>query len=213
MADAATTVATIEVQAAAAPATVTLARPVKLTGKLLPPSLSAGLKLLAIEADGPTPGEALAATVDAAGQFSLSVAPGRTYRLQIEPAQERKLPRLFLGPHAVGMADSSYGEVTLSEGVPIVGVLTNGTVRGARRRGPDSAPGRPPTAWTRRPPSWRPPARWPRPAPAPTAASRCTCPTRPAGTCDSYDAFVTSALFSVIAAALGGGRTARVGPA
>jgi hypothetical protein len=127
MADAATTVATIEIKAAATPATVTLASPVKLTGKLLPPSLSAGLKLLAIEADGPTPGEALAATVDAAGQFSLSVAPGRTYRLQIEPAQERKLPRLFLGPHAVGMADSSYGEVTLSEGVPIVGDLTNGS--------------------------------------------------------------------------------------
>ena len=108
MADAATTVATIEVRAAMAPPTITLVRPVKLTGRLLsmPPLSPAGLKLLAIEADGPSPGESLAATVNDMGQFSFSVAPGRSYRLQIEPAQERKLPRLFLGPHTVGMVDS-----------------------------------------------------------------------------------------------------------
>ena len=137
MTDAATTVATVEVRAAMAPATVTLARPVKLTGRLLPAALAAGLKLLAIEADGPNPGEALAATVDVTGQFTLPVAPGRSYRLQIEPAQDRKLPRLFLGPHTAGVADSFYGELTLSEGVPFVGRLTTGTVPVRRCRGPD----------------------------------------------------------------------------
>ena len=124
--DAATTVATIEVKAAATPVTVTLARPVKLTGRLLPTALSAGLKLLAIESDGASPGEALSATADDEGRFSLPVAPGRSYRLQIEPDQQRKLPRLFLGPHTAGMTDTAYGEVTLFPGVPIVGRLTDG---------------------------------------------------------------------------------------
>ena len=129
MADAATTVATIEVRAGMAPPAINLVRPVKLTGRLLStgPLLTAGLKLLAIETDGPSPGEALAATAGDLGQFSFSVAPGRTYRLQIEPAQERKLPRLFLGPHTAGMVDSVYGDVTLSEGVLFIGVVTNGS--------------------------------------------------------------------------------------
>ena len=55
MSDAATTVAMIDVRAATVSAAVTLARPVKLTGRLLPVSLSAGLKLLAIETEGPQP--------------------------------------------------------------------------------------------------------------------------------------------------------------
>jgi hypothetical protein len=129
MTDVATTVTTIEVRAATATATatITLVRPVKLTGRLLPAAQWRELKLLAIEADGPSPSEPLVATADAMGQFSFSLAPGRTYRLQIEPAQERKLPRLFLGPHTVGTADSSYGDVTLSEGVPFEGVVASDT--------------------------------------------------------------------------------------
>jgi hypothetical protein len=126
MADAASTMTTVEVRAGAALAPVALVRPVKLSGRLLPVTLSAGLKLLAIEADGPSPGEAVTATVDATGQFVLPMSPGRSYRLQIEPAQERRLPRLFLGPHTAGAGDSFYGELTLFEGVTFVGTVTNG---------------------------------------------------------------------------------------
>jgi hypothetical protein len=99
-----------------------LARPVVLTGSVQPAALSTGLQVVALDPDGSSAGEAATATIDEAGQFRLGVVPGRSYRLQIEPAQPRKLPRLFLGA-VTATADTRLPEVTLAEGVTFTGTV------------------------------------------------------------------------------------------
>jgi hypothetical protein len=118
---------------AAGPHRLTLPLPVTLRGQLSPVSLTAGLRVLAIDEASMAPGEALTATVDATGAFSFAVTPARTYRLQIEPAQDRGVPRLFLGPTYVGTGDTTRAPLTLSPGIAFVGTITldGGRVAGA----------------------------------------------------------------------------------
>jgi hypothetical protein len=105
------------------PQRITLVRPVVIAGSVLPAGLSSGLQVVAIDAEGSSAGESVSATIDEAGQFSLAVAPGRSYRLQIEPAQERKLPRFFLGG-VTATADMRLPDLRIAEGVVFVGTLT-----------------------------------------------------------------------------------------
>ena len=108
---------------AAQPQRIALARPVRISGRLLPVNLSAGLRLVALDTDSGSPGEAASATLDAEGRYNLRLAPGRSFRLQIEPSPERNLPRLFLGA-VTANADITLAEVTGTAGITFVGAVT-----------------------------------------------------------------------------------------
>ena len=84
-ADVAITAAPIEA-GTGQPQRITLARPVALTGSVLPAALSSGLQVVALDTEGSSAGESVTATVDEAGQFSLAVAPGR----QLPPADRAR---------------------------------------------------------------------------------------------------------------------------
>lgn len=118
------TMSTARIEAGAAQAQrIALARPVALTGRVSPAALARGLRVVALDADLNSPVESVSSTVDEAGQFGMLVAPGRSYRVQIEPAQERKLPRLFLGAITVG-GDTTLGTINIAEGVTFLGTVT-----------------------------------------------------------------------------------------
>jgi hypothetical protein len=121
--DVALTAASVMVAGGQTSPRITLARPVPVTGKLAPATLTAGLRVVALDTEDNAPGESVTTTVDEGGQFTLPLAPGRNYRLQIEPAQERKLPRLFLGPVTATGATTLPG-VTVTQGVTFQGSVT-----------------------------------------------------------------------------------------
>lgn len=77
--------------------TLTLARKSRIVGSLTPVSLAAGRTVVALDAgrDGAT--ARFTAQVDGQGRFALPADPGRAYRLFVEPAPDRTLPRHPLG--------------------------------------------------------------------------------------------------------------------
>jgi hypothetical protein len=119
--DVAVTVGRIDA-GAAQPQRIALARPVQVSGRVLPATLSAGLRIIALDTDSGSPGESASATLDNEGRYILRLAPGRTFRLQIEPAQERNLPRLFLGA-VTANADTILPDVTGAAGITFVGTV------------------------------------------------------------------------------------------
>jgi hypothetical protein len=121
--DVALTAASVTMPGGQASPRITLARPVPVIGKLTPPAMTAGLRVVALDTEDNAPGESVTTTVDEAGQFTLLLAPGRNYRLQVEPAQERKVPRLFLGPVTANAA-TTLPEVAVTAGVTFVGSVT-----------------------------------------------------------------------------------------
>jgi hypothetical protein len=107
----------------AEPQRIALARPVRISGRVLPVNLSAGLRIIALDTDSGSPGESASAILDAEGRYDLRLAPGRSFRLQIEPAPERNLPRLFLGA-VTANADTVLPDVTGTAGITFVGSVT-----------------------------------------------------------------------------------------
>jgi hypothetical protein len=87
---------------AGSPTTVTrtavLGRRTRLTGRLTPATVAAGLVVKAVDADDDGAGRTVTTTVGAEGRYELPVDPGRVYRLFIEPPADRRVPRIPLEP-------------------------------------------------------------------------------------------------------------------
>jgi hypothetical protein len=102
---------------------IALTRPVTVSGKVFPAVLSAGLRVIALDTETHSPGDLVSTTVDIDGQFVLALPADRSYRLQIEPAQERRLPRLFLG-EVTATGNTILPDVIIAEGVTFIGTVT-----------------------------------------------------------------------------------------
>jgi hypothetical protein len=110
--------------------TVRLSNPVAINGKLTPPSLAAGVTVVALDPDADPLRPVSSARADGAGLYRLVVDPGRPrpYRLFVEPAPDADLPRTPLGPAPVTDTSFVMGDRQLARGVPITGVIRIGGV-------------------------------------------------------------------------------------
>ena len=99
--DPAITLTELDVGAVEAPVnarTVTLGSRSRLTGRLLPAAMSAGLVVKAVDTGEEGAGRTVTATVGADGRYEVPTDPGRVYRLFIEPPADRRVSRIPLEP-------------------------------------------------------------------------------------------------------------------
>jgi hypothetical protein len=93
-----TTVTDLDLVAAATTRTAVLGRRTRLSGRLTPSTLAAGLLVKAVDAAEDGVGRTVTTTVGAEGRYELPVDPGRVFRLFIEPPSGRRVPRIPLEP-------------------------------------------------------------------------------------------------------------------
>jgi hypothetical protein len=105
--------------------TVSLAAKIALTGKLLPPKLTAGATLLALDPDADPAAPTPTAILDPSGAYLLKVDPGRSYALVLEGAPGQRLPRTLLRSIVAPMKDSVREDLTVPDGLTISGVVKN----------------------------------------------------------------------------------------
>jgi hypothetical protein len=105
--------------------TARLGAKVSLTGKLSPAALTAGAKVVALDAAADPAVPPPSAIVDATGTYVLRVDPGRSYSLVMEAVPARTLPRTFLRAIVAPAKDSVREEMTVPTGVPLSGIVTD----------------------------------------------------------------------------------------
>ena len=101
------------VEAAVNARTVVLGRRSRLTGRLSPQGMAAGLVVKAVDSGEDGAGRTVTAVVGADGRYEVPTDPGRVYRLFIEPPADRRVPRIPLEPFRARATD-----VTMERALP-----------------------------------------------------------------------------------------------
>jgi hypothetical protein len=123
---AAITVVEFPLEAEVVTQTVTLARRSRILGRLVPPEASRDLTVRGLDMGEDGVRRAVTAAVDADGRYQLPVDPGRVYRLFVEPAPGRKIPRIPLVPVRARVTDVT-DEQRLPAGLPVSGRVLDTT--------------------------------------------------------------------------------------
>jgi hypothetical protein len=123
---AAITVVEFPLEAAVVTQTVTLARRSRILGRLVPPEASAGLTVRGLDLGQDGVRRGVTAVVGADGRYELPVDPDRVYRLFVEPAPARRIPRIPLVPVRARATDVT-DEQRLPPGLPISGRVVDTT--------------------------------------------------------------------------------------
>ena len=103
-----------------------LARPVKLSGTLLPANIAQGARVTAYDKSAGIATDTVSTIVGAGGAYTLLVAPGlsgraRQYQLVADPPAGAHLARTVLGTVDVSAGDAAAGSLALGPGVSFVG--------------------------------------------------------------------------------------------
>jgi len=115
------------------PVTAKLAHKIALSGRLLPATTTAGLTVVALDADADPSLPAPSALVDRAGGYVLDLDPGRSYNLVLEAVPARSLPRTFLSSIVARYKDSVGEDLTVPSGLSISGRVISSRITGGVR--------------------------------------------------------------------------------